>query len=110
LDGEPVFDQPWQAEALALADSLVAEGVFTPTAWSSTLGGELAAAEGRGEADDATTYYNAVLRSLERLLAECGEVTAEAVTRRRDAWADAYLATPHGRPVELKTAGGYREQ
>lgn len=110
LDGDPVFDEPWQAQALAIADSLIATGVFTPTAWSSTLGDELAGAEGRGAPDDATTYYEAVLRSLERLLADCGEVTAEAVTRRRDAWEEAYLATPHGQPVELKAAQGFGDR
>ncbi|MFQ5940016.1 MAG: nitrile hydratase accessory protein, partial [Alphaproteobacteria bacterium] len=51
--------------------------------------------------DDAATYYQAALAALERLLDRKGAVTAETLSDRRDAWARAYLATPHGQPVKL---------
>ena len=67
-DGEPVFDEPWQAQVLAMADALVQRGAFTPVEWSDTLGEELRRAERAHSPDEATTHYQAVLGALERLL------------------------------------------
>lgn len=100
-DGEPVFDEAWQAQVLAMADSLVRKGAFTPSDWSEALGAQLRRAMGDGAADDAETYYQAALRALEGLLDRFGAVSSDAVTERRDAWERAYLTTPHGHPVSL---------
>jgi len=100
-DGEPVFDEAWQAQVLAMADSLTKRGAFTASEWSETLGAELRRADRDGAADDAMTYYQAALHALERLLDKGGALTADAVTERRDAWERAYRSTPHGRPVSL---------
>jgi len=43
--GGPVFAEPWQAEAFALAVRLSAHGCFTWQEWATTLAAELAAAE-----------------------------------------------------------------
>lgn len=72
MDGEPVFDEPWQAQALAIADALATQGVITPAIWSDTLGGELRNAQTHDAPDNITTYYEAVVRSLERLTEQCG--------------------------------------
>jgi nitrile hydratase accessory protein len=101
-DNEPVFDEPWQAQVLAMADTLSRAGAFTATEWSEALGEELRRAEENAAPDSATTYYEAALKALERLLAGCGFATAEVISNRRDAWARAYLATPHGQPVKLE--------
>ena len=100
-DGEPIFDEAWQAQVLAMADSLAKRGAFTPIEWSAALGAELRRAMRDGAADDAETYYRAALGALEQLLDGAGAVTIDAVTERRDAWERAYLATPHGHPVTL---------
>jgi nitrile hydratase accessory protein len=105
-DGEPIFDEAWQAQVLAMADSLTRQGAFTPGEWSETLGAELRRAEADGAQDDAETYYQAALRALESLLDGGGAVSVEVVTERRDAWERAYLATPHGQPVTLKSVSG----
>ncbi len=103
MDGGPVFDEPWQAQALAIADTLVARGVFSASEWSDTLGAELKAAEKRGELDTPETYYSAVLRALEGLLDRTGTIDPDVMETRREAWRQAYLSTPHGRPVQLAT-------
>lgn len=100
-DDEPVFDEPWQAQVLALAFNLVELGIFSGRQWSDALGAELAAAEDRGEPDDPQTYYRSALAALEKLLAADGRITAGTLTSRTEAWRRAYLRTPHGRPVEL---------
>jgi nitrile hydratase accessory protein len=107
-DDEPTFDEPWQAQVLALAFTLSEAGLFTPVEWSDALGAELRRANERGEPDDHTTYYAAALAALERLVAKDGSVTTGALAERFEEWRSAYLNTPHGQPVELisGTRGG----
>jgi len=100
-DDEPLFDAPWQAQVLAMADTLSRSGAFTATEWSEALGEELRRAEADAAPDNATTYYEAALKALERLLIRGGIATSAAIADRRDAWVRAYLATPHGQPVKL---------
>ncbi len=103
-DDEPVFDEPWQAQALALAFNLIEQGVFSKSQWSDALGAELESAEARGDPDSPQTYYRSVLTALEMLLATDGCITAGILTSRTEAWRRAYLNTPHGQPVELPAA------
>jgi nitrile hydratase accessory protein len=100
-DGEPVFDEPWQAQALAAAYALAENGLFARRAWSEALGAELRRAEDAGAPDTAETYYQAAVAALERLVTESGAASAETLAERREAWRQAYMDTPHGQPVEL---------
>ena len=50
--GEPVFAEPWQAQAFALAVKLSEQGYFTWKEWTVALGDELNAATSRVESDD----------------------------------------------------------
>ena len=100
-DGQPVFDEPWQAQALAMADLLVKSGTVSSSKWAETLGAELRAAILAGRPDDTGTYYGAVLSAIERILDSGQIVSREEVTQRRDEWERAYVRTPHGHPVEL---------
>jgi nitrile hydratase accessory protein len=102
MDGEPVFDEPWQASVLAMADTLIARGVITARDWSAALGAALKEAEASGAADNSDTYYRSALKALERVVAARGGISASAVSAKRDAWEAAYLSTPHGQPVTLK--------
>ena len=101
---EPVFDEAWQAQALALADAMMRAGHFTATDWAETLGAELAAAEAAGRPDTLETYYLAALGALERLAADRAGITATDQAMRKADWHAAYLGTPHGAPVELSAA------
>lgn len=102
-DGEPAFAEAWQAEALALADTLVQNGLFTAAAWSDALGRALREAEARGDADDQETYYRAVLVALERSIDAHSDIDFTAMRQMRENWENAYRATPHGQPVVLKS-------
>jgi len=55
----------------------------------------------RGEADDGSRYYHCWLAALERLVLEKSLLGPEALSAQKDAWADAYRNTPHGKPVKL---------
>ncbi len=101
-DGQPVFEEAWQAEALAIADTLVSQGLFSAVTWSDTLGAALADAEDRGEADTQETYYRCVVDALESLIAEHGGIERESMRQTRADWEAAYHRTPHGQPVILQ--------
>jgi nitrile hydratase accessory protein len=98
----PVFAEPWQAQAFALAVKLSDQGHFTWKEWAAALSAELKAAEERGEPDDGSHYYDHWLATLERLVTSKGLTDPAALSERKEAWADAYRHTPHGRPVVLR--------
>jgi nitrile hydratase accessory protein len=100
-DAGPVFAEPWQAQAFALAVQLHADGAFTWTDWAAALAAELKAARARGEKDDGSRYYEHWLAALERLVGERGLAPPQDLADRKAAWTEAYRRTPHGRPVEL---------
>jgi nitrile hydratase accessory protein len=101
-EGGPVFAEPWQAQAFALAVKLSEQGHFTWKEWAEALAAELKAAEDRGEPDDGSHYYEHWLATLERMVTNKGLAGAAALLERKEAWADAYRHTPHGQPVVLK--------
>ena len=98
----PVFAEPWQAQAFALAVKLSEQGHFSWTEWAAALARELSDAASRGEPDlDGSHYYHHWLAALERLVIAKGLADGSSLSARKDAWEDAYLHTPHGSPVEL---------
>jgi len=97
-----VFAEPWQAQAFALAVTLSEQGYFTWKEWAAALADELRDAADRGEPDDGSHYYHHWLTVLERLVAAKGLTDPTALAVRKEAWADAYRHTPHGKPVELR--------
>ena len=105
-EGGPVFAEPWQAQAFALAVRLSAQGHFTWKEWAATLADELKIAAEHGEPDDGSRYYHYWLAALERLVVKKGLSDPAALLARKEAWADAYRHTPHGQPVELKNESG----
>jgi nitrile hydratase accessory protein len=100
-EGGPVFAEPWQAQAFAMAVQLSAAGHFTWTEWATALGEQLQAAVKRGERDDGSRYFEHWLAALEYLVTKKNLTDRAALSERKEAWADAYRHTPHGQPVEL---------
>jgi nitrile hydratase accessory protein len=108
-DGEPAFNEPWQAQALAMANMLIGSGSVSSSQWAETLGAELGRSESFGEQDNSEAYFAAVLSALERILIDGESVSKAELDRRRHEWEHAYLDTPHGQPVVLRnTSRGSR--
>jgi nitrile hydratase accessory protein len=103
-EGGPVFAEPWEAQAFALAVKLSEQGYFTWKEWAAALADELEAVANRGEPDDGSHYYEHWLAALERLVTAKGLSDPAALLARKEAWAEAYRRTPHGKPVELSAA------
>jgi nitrile hydratase accessory protein len=97
----PVFREPWEAHAFAMAVSLHARGLFTWPEWAEALAAQIAAAQAGGDADAGDTYYRHWLAALEALVASKGAASAEELIRYREAWDRAAGRTPHGQPIEL---------
>jgi nitrile hydratase accessory protein len=102
-DGDgPVFREPWEAQAFAMALALHSRGLFTWQEWADTLAGEIKSAQAKGDPDNGETYYRHWLATLEKLIAEKGVATPDTLHRYRDAWDHAADRTPHGSPIELR--------
>jgi nitrile hydratase accessory protein len=104
--GGPVFAEPWQAQAFALAVKLSELGHFTWEEWATALAAELKADADRGELEDGSRYYHCWLAALERLVVEKRLSDPATLLESKEAWAEAYRHTPHGMPVELEHDSG----
>jgi nitrile hydratase accessory protein len=98
----PVFREPWEAHAFAMALALYDRGLFAWTEWATKLGEEIKKAQAAGDPDTGETYYRHWLATLERIVAEKGVTTAQALAQHHDAWDRAAHRTPHGKPIELR--------
>lgn len=90
----PVFAEPWEAEAFALAVKLHEAGVFGWGEWAAALGAEF-------KADPQRPYYESWLAALEKLVEAKGVMTSHERLARVAAWDRAAKATPHGKPILL---------
>ena len=106
LSPEKVFDAPWHAEVFALAVHLNEGGYFDWPEWAGRFGENLAAAKtvkiGVGEGlDSSDDYYQIWLQTLIELMQKKGLVDAKMLASIKAQWREAYLTTPHGKPVHL---------
>jgi len=103
-DSGPVFREPWEAQAFAMALALHERGLFSWPEWAAALADQNKRAQAAGDPDTGETYYRHWLATLEHLVAAKGVTTSETLHRYRDAWDHAADRTPHGMPIELTPA------
>jgi len=97
----PVFCEPWEAAAFAMAVALHQRGLFGWDEWAAMLGEEIKAAQRAGDPDTGETYYCHWLAALERMVAHKGIADRAVLKRYHDAWERAADRAPHGAPIEL---------
>lgn len=97
-EGAPVFAEPWQAQAFAMAVHLNACGVFSWAEWADSLSAEVHRPE---RAADGSDYFDAWVAALAGLLERKGLADRDTVEALRESWQRAAEATPHGSPIEL---------
>lgn len=93
-DGEPIFSEPWEAQAFALVVGLHERGAFTWTEWADVLSAQI-------HSDADLPYYQHWLQALERIVADKDLATAPGLAARKQAWLDAADRTPHGQPITI---------
>jgi nitrile hydratase accessory protein len=96
---DPVFAEPWQAEAFALVVALHERGLFSWAEWADVLSGEV---KTPSAAADGSDYYEHWLKALEKLLAAKGVAGVAEVDDLAAAWERAAHATAHGKPILLE--------
>jgi nitrile hydratase accessory protein len=101
-DGEPVFREPWEAQAFAMTLTLHERGLFTWAEWAEALSGAIKLAQAAGDCDDDSTYFHHWLAAMEALVSQKGIATEQGLAERREAWDRAAHATPHGQPILLE--------
>ena len=94
LEQEPVFREPWEAQAFAMAVKLGEAGYISSNEWAQALGAKIAAHPDEG-------YYKSWLAALELLVEQKGLTTAAERERCIRDWDRAARATPHGKPIVL---------
>ncbi len=97
-DGEPVFPEPWAAEAFAMTVHLHERGLFTWNEWAETLSREL---HQPGRAEDGSDYFDCWVAALSAILVKLGVADADMILDLQKSWQRAAEATPHGKPIEL---------
>ena len=125
---EPVFAEPWQAQAFAMVLQLHQRGLFSWPEWAAALAAQISAAQPAGhtghtgqtegtevtddsdggddahDSDDGRTYYRHWLAALEALVTSKGAASTAQLARCAQAWHTAAGRTPHGQPVVLQPA------
>ncbi|ENN87679.1 hypothetical protein RHSP_45806 [Rhizobium freirei PRF 81] len=98
-DGEPVFPEPWAADAFAMTVHLHEKGLFAWSEWAEQLSAEL---HKPGCAADGSDYFDRWVAALSGLLVSKGVADADAVLALQQSWQRAAEATPHGKPITLE--------
>ncbi len=96
---EPVFSEPWQAEAFAMVVALHRRGLFTWSEWAAALSEQVHRDEAAADGHD---YYQHWLAALERILVDKGVAGLDEIDALTVAWQRAALATPHGKQILLE--------
>lgn len=97
----PVFEKPWHAQVFALTVHLNETGHFEWTQWAERFGATLKSHGMTQDLNGGSDYFEAWLETLEGFLCDLELAEAEAIKQLRAAWAEAFMATPHGQPVRL---------
>lgn len=97
----PVFREPWEAQAFALAIDAHARGLFSWPEWAAELSAQIKAAQLAGDPDTGETYYRHWLAALEALTVQKGAASRAQLEHVQAAWDQAAKATPHGQAVVL---------
>lgn len=97
-EGDPVFPEPWAAEAFAMTVHLHEKGVFSWSEWAAALSTAL---HRPGRAEDGSDYFDCWVEALSDLLVSRGVGDASAILDLQKSWQRAAEATPHGKPIEL---------
>lgn len=97
-EGDPVFAEPWQAEAFAITVRLHEKGVFSWSEWAETLSRELYKP---GRRADGSDYFDCWVAALSRLLTELSIASETLLDHLTRSWQRAAEATPHGQPILL---------
>lgn len=94
VEDEPVFNEPWEAQAFAMVIALHKQSLFTWEEWAEALSSEI-------HSGVELSYYQHWLKAAEKLMMDKQVFSSHALQSREQEWHDAAARTPHGMPIEL---------
>ncbi len=94
-DNAPLFNEPWEAQAFAMAVNLYQNGALGWDEWAEALSSEIHSGTDRA-------YYQHWRSALEKLVANKALTTKADLAATKLRWEQAAAATPHGEPIMLK--------
>ena len=98
---QPVFAEPWEAHAFAIAVKLSEKGLLKWIELTDALTEEIKKAKEQGQPEFGNTYYQFWLSALETILLDKNILKKSDLKSMKEQWRHAYLSTPHGNPVKL---------
>lgn len=102
--GEPVFRDSWEAEAFAMGNILVKEGLVSCREWMDLMAEAIRKAQAAGDPDSGHTYYLHWCSALEALCFQRGLISPEGYQELLSIWAQAIANTPHGVALSIENA------
>ena len=99
---EPVFAEPWEAHAFAIAVKLSENGLLNWSEFSDTLAKKIKIVKEQRLSDSSNTYYHIWLSALETILFEKKILKKSDLKKSIKQWRSAYLSTKHGKTVILE--------
>ncbi|MDG2404632.1 MAG: nitrile hydratase accessory protein [Paracoccaceae bacterium] len=96
-----LFEKPWHAQLFALTVKLNSDGCFLWSDWTKIFGATLQTHGLSETLNGGDDYFAAWLDAFEQLLCQIDLTEPAQVDAMCQAWAQAYLETPHGHPVKL---------
>jgi nitrile hydratase accessory protein len=97
-EGEPVFSEPWMADAFAMVVGLYEKGIFDWDEWTHALSMQL---NRHGRAGDGSDYFDCWVGALSDIVVDKNIVDVDEILETQGSWQRAAEATPHGQPIEL---------
>lgn len=102
--GEPVFQNSWEAEAYAIGNLLVKEGLISCRQWMDLMASAIQRAQTAGDPDHGDTYYNHWCAALESFCFQMQWISQHDYQNLLSLWAEAIANTPHGVPLTIENA------
>jgi len=93
------FEAPWHAQVFALAVALNESGHFTWPEWAGLFATCLQDQRRHGPIQGSDDYYIAWVTALERMITRKNIADPPLLAEMKQLWTEAFLNTPHGKPV-----------
>ena len=102
-EDQVVFQDPWHSQLFAITVQMSEKGNFSWTEFVKVFGESLKKERlPTKNLDGSNDYFSCWLNALEEILIEKKISNQNTLILLKEEWTQAYLSTPHGKPVNIK--------
>ena len=103
IEDNAVFQDPWHIQLFAITVQLSEKGNFTWKEFVDFFGNSLKQSRLElNSLDGNDDYFNCWLTALEEIVISKKLGSSSMLSLLKKDWTNAYLSTPHGKPVKIK--------